>query len=46
MPHGQQTLEDANMKSQGLYDREYQIYKAAAELMGWPIKTYGEWLES
>lgn len=27
-------------------DSEYQIYLAAAESLGWTIKTYDEWLNS
>ena len=25
---------------------EYQIYKAAAESLGWPVKTFDEWVKS
>lgn len=25
-------------------DAEFQIYLAAAEALGWPLKTYDEWL--
>lgn len=27
-------------------DSEYQIYKANAESLGWPVKSYDEWLAS
>lgn len=27
-------------------DSEYQIYLAAAESLGWQVKTYDEWLNS
>lgn len=32
--------------SRGDNDSEYQIYVAAAESLGWPVKTYDEWLAS
>jgi len=25
---------------------EYLIYKAAAESLGWPVKTFEEWIKS
>lgn len=25
---------------------EYEIYKACAESLGWPVKTYDQWLNS
>lgn len=27
-------------------DSEYQIYATNAEALGWPVKTYDEWLNS
>jgi len=30
----------------GTNDAEYEIYVAAAESLGWQIKTYDEWLNS
>ena len=27
-------------------DSEYQIYVANAEALGWPVKSYDEWLAS
>ena len=33
-------------KLRGDDDSEYQIYLAAAESLGWKIKTYDEWLNS
>lgn len=33
-------------QSRGSNDAEYQIYVAAAEDLGWTIKTYEEWLNS
>ena len=33
-------------KLRGDDDSEYQIYLAAAESLGWKIKTYDEWLSS
>jgi len=41
-------LPNANWQTQtrGDNDSEYQIYVAAAELLGWKIKTYDEWLNS
>ena len=39
---------DANWQTQvrGSNDAEYQIYVACAESLGWPVKTYDEWLAS
>tara|TARA_R110000822_G_scaffold60176_2_gene149991 strand:+ start:157 stop:291 length:135 start_codon:yes stop_codon:yes gene_type:complete len=33
-------------QSRGTNDSEYQIYLAAAESLGWKIKTYEEWLNT
>ena len=33
-------------QTRGTNDAEYQIYLAAAESLGWPLKTYTEWLQS
>jgi hypothetical protein len=33
-------------QARGDNDSEYQIYKQAAESLGWPVKTYDEWLNS
>ena len=33
-------------QQRGTNDAEYQIYAAAAESLGWPVKTYEEWLKS
>jgi hypothetical protein len=33
-------------KYRGDNDSEYQIYVAAAESLGWVVKTYDEWLNS
>lgn len=30
----------------GTNDAEYEIYVAAAESLGWVVKTYDEWLAS
>lgn len=30
----------------GTNDAEYQIYVAAAESLGWAVKSYDEWLNS
>lgn len=30
----------------GTNDSEYQIYVAAAEDLGWEVKSYDEWLNS
>lgn len=30
----------------GTNDQEYQIYVAAAESLGWVVKSYDEWLAS
>lgn len=41
-------LPNANWQTRyrGDNDSEYQIYRAAAESLGWTIKTYDEWLNS
>ena len=41
-------LPAANWQTQarGTNDAEYQIYVAAAEDLGWVVKTYEEWLRS
>lgn len=33
-------------KQRGSNDQEYEIYQSAAESLGWPVKTYDEWLAS
>ena len=33
-------------QQRGTNDQEYQIYLAAAESLGWTIKTYDEWLRT
>jgi hypothetical protein len=33
-------------QARGTNDSEYQIYVAAAESLGWVVKTYEEWLTS
>lgn len=33
-------------KSRGSNDQEYEIYKMAAQELGWPVKSYDEWLSS
>lgn len=33
-------------KQRGDNDSEYQIYAAAAEALGWKVKSYEEWLEA
>jgi hypothetical protein len=33
-------------QSRGTNEQEYEIYKAAAESLGWAIKTYEEWIRS
>lgn len=30
----------------GTNDQEYQIYAAAAESLGWAVKTYEQWLNT
>lgn len=38
--------ENWQTKPRGTNDDEYQIYLVAAESLGWPIKSYDEWLNS
>ena len=33
-------------QQRGSNEQEYEIYKAAAESLGWPLKSYDEWLRS
>lgn len=37
---------DWQTRARGDNDSEYQIYVAAAESLGWPVKSYDEWLNS
>lgn len=41
-------IPNANWQTQqrGDNDSEYQIYVAAAESLGWEVKSYDEWLNS
>lgn len=39
-----QPRDDWQTKSRGSNEQEYEIYKAAAEALGWPVKSYDEWL--
>lgn len=38
--------EDYQTQTRGTNDQEYEIYVANARALGWPIKTYDEWLNS
>lgn len=38
--------ENWQTQQRGTDDQEYQIYKANAEDLGWPVKSYDEWLRS
>jgi len=33
-------------QNRGTNDAEYEIYVAAAESLGWTVKSYDEWLKS
>ena len=37
---------ELEMLERGTNDDEYQIYVACAESLGWPVKSYDEWLAS
>ena len=37
---------DWQTQSRGDNNSEYQIYLAAAESLGWKVKTFDEWLNS
>ncbi|WP_175787377.1 hypothetical protein [Burkholderia anthina] len=37
---------DWQTRARGDNDSEYQIYVANAESLGWPVKSYDEWLNS
>lgn len=37
---------DWQTQARGTNAAEYEIYLAAAEALGWPIKSYEEWLNS
>lgn len=38
--------ENWQTQARGDNDSEYQIYAAAAEALGWPVKSYDEWINS
>lgn len=38
-------LPQATQHQGSLHDR-YEIYRANAESLGWPVKTFEEWLDS
>ncbi|MCP1674346.1 hypothetical protein J2T57_001448 [Natronocella acetinitrilica] len=38
--------DDWQTQGRGSNDQEYEIYREAAESLGWPLKTYEEWLAS
>lgn len=38
--------DDWETQARGTNDDEYQIYLTNAQALGWPIKTYDEWLNS
>lgn len=38
--------ENWQTQARGDNDAEYQIYVAAAESLGWTVKSYEEWLQS
>lgn len=38
--------EEWQTPQRGANDSEYQIYVANAQALGWPVKTYDEWLAS
>ena len=41
-----QTKDNYQTQSRGSNSDEYDIYVAAAESLGWPVKSYDEWLNS
>ena len=41
-----ETMDGYQTKSRGTNAQEYEIYSHMAELMGWPVKTYDEWVAS
>jgi hypothetical protein len=38
--------DDYQIRPRGSLESEYEIYKAAAESMGWEVKDFDEWLNS
>lgn len=38
--------DDWQTQARGTLQDEYEIYVANAESLGWPIKTFDEWLNS
>jgi len=34
------------MRNEGTLEERYEIYKTNAELLGWYIKTFDEWMNS
>ncbi len=41
-----EVMADWQTKALGDNDSEYQIYVAAAESLGWTVKSYDEWVNS
>lgn len=35
-----------NTKLRGTHEQEYEIYVTNAEVLGWIVKTYDQWLNS
>lgn len=38
--------DDWQTRARGTLQDEYEIYRANAESLGWPVKTFDEWLAS
>ena len=38
--------ENWQTQARGSNDAEYQIYVVNAEALGWPVKSYEEWMQS
>lgn len=38
--------EDFQTRLRGTHDDEYEIYRHAAEELGWEVKTFEEWMNS
>lgn len=41
-----QVKADWQTQYRGTNDAEYQIYVTNAEALGWPVKSYDQWLNS
>jgi len=46
MNEEQSSAEEVQARARGSNEDEYRVYVAHAAALGWPIKSYEEWLNS